>query len=72
MRPEKKQLELSEDEKFAMRSKMLDEKIEQKAQMKKILKPEQFKKWEQHQENRKGKITEKSQNRKEKKRKILK
>jgi hypothetical protein len=34
--------------------------------MKKILKPEQFQKWEQHQENRKEKMSKKSQNRKDK------
>lgn len=73
MKAEKeKGTKLSADEKFAMRSKMLDEKIVQKAQMKKILKPEQFKKWEQHQENRKEKMTEKSQNRKDKRKESLK
>jgi hypothetical protein len=50
---------LSSNEKFAMKTKMLDEKIEQKAQMKKILKPEQFQKWEQHQENRTKKMKQK-------------
>jgi hypothetical protein len=50
---------LSSDEKFAMKTKMLDEKIEQKAQMKKILKPEQYQKWEQHQENRTKKMKQK-------------
>jgi hypothetical protein len=35
------------DEQFEMKSKMLDDKIEHKAQLKKILKPEQFQKWEQ-------------------------
>ena len=38
------------DEKFAMKSKMLDEQIAMKAKMKKILKPEQFKKWEEMRE----------------------
>ena len=36
----------SADEKFAMKKEMLDHQIENKAQMKKILKPEQFQKWE--------------------------
>jgi hypothetical protein len=35
------------DEQFEMKSKMLDDQIEHKAQLKKILKPEQFQKWEQ-------------------------
>jgi hypothetical protein len=35
------------DEQFEMKSKMLDDKIGHKAQLKKILKPEQFQKWEQ-------------------------
>lgn len=48
LKDKKKQGEkLSADEKFALKNKMLDEKIEHKAQMKKILKPEQFQKWEQ-------------------------
>lgn len=50
------------DEKFEMKSKILDDKIEHKARMKKILKPEQFQKWEQHQENRKEKMSKKNQN----------
>lgn len=37
------------DEKFAMKNSMLDHQIENKAQMKKILKPEQFQKWEKMQ-----------------------
>ena len=40
------------DERFAMRSKMLDEKIAMKAEMKKILTAEQFAKWEMKAENR--------------------
>ena len=43
-----------------------DEKIEHKARMKKILKPEQFQKWEQHQENRTKKVNQKRKNNKEK------
>lgn len=55
------------DEKFEMKSKMLDDKIEHKARIKKILTPEQFIKWEQHQENRikkmkqKRKVTQKTE-----------
>jgi hypothetical protein len=66
LKDKKKQgVKLSVDEKFDLKSKMLDDKIEHKARMKKILKPEQFQKWEKHQENRK-KMTKKSQNRKDK------
>ena len=53
---------LSADERFEMKNKMLDNQIENKAQMKKILKPEQFKKWEQNLENRKEKMSEKREN----------
>jgi hypothetical protein len=53
---------LSADERFEMKNKMLDNQIEHKAQMKKILKPEQFKKWEQNLENRKEKMSEKREN----------
>ena len=35
------------DERFEMKNEMLDNQIEMKAKMKKILKPEQFKKWEE-------------------------
>jgi protein CpxP len=60
LKDKKKQGEkLSAEEKFALKSKMLDEKIEHKAQMKKILKPEQFQKWEQHRENRTKKMIQK-------------
>lgn len=54
----------SADEKFAMKNKMLDNQIEHKAQMKKILKPEQFQKWEQNLENRKEKMSERKEKRK--------
>lgn len=54
------------DEKFEMKSKMLDDKIEHKAQLKKILKPEQFQKWEQNQENRTKNLNQKRKNSKEK------
>lgn len=47
---------LSADERFEMKNNMLDNQIEHKAQMKKILKEEQFKKWEEKQENRKEKM----------------
>lgn len=58
----------SADEKFEMKNKMLDNQIENKAQMKKILKPEQFKKWEEKQSERKKNQSEKVQNRMEKRR----
>ena len=35
------------DEMFAMKSKMLDEQIAMNSKMKKILSPEQFKKWDE-------------------------
>lgn len=54
------------DERFEMKSKMLDDKIEHKAQLKKILKPEQFQKWEQNQENRTKNLNQKRKNSKEK------
>ena len=41
------------DEKFAMKNEMLDNQIAIKAKMKKILKPEQFTKWEEKQADRK-------------------
>jgi len=44
---------LSTDEKFAMRSKMLDEQIAFKEKVKKVLNPEQMVKWEKMQERRK-------------------
>ncbi len=48
---EKKQL--TANEKFEMKSKMLDQQIEHKAKMKKILTKEQFEKWEGNQGKRK-------------------
>lgn len=67
LKDKKKQgVKLSANEKFEMKSKMLDEKIEHKARMKKILKTEQFQKWEQHQENRTKKMNQKRKNNKEK------
>ena len=67
LKDKKKQgVKLSANEKFEMKSKMLDEKIEHKARMKKILKPEQFQKWKHHQENRTKKMNQKRKNNKEK------
>lgn len=43
---------LSKDERFAMKSKMLDEKLALKEEMKKILTADQFKKWEENNEKR--------------------
>lgn len=49
---------LTSDERFAMKSKMLDEQIATKKRMQKILNEKQFEKWtalkEEHQGNRKG------------------
>lgn len=51
------------EEKFEMKNKMLDEQIEMKAEMKKILTKEQFTKWEVKKENNKQKMTQKRYNR---------
>ena len=51
----KKGVKLSAEEKFEMKSKMLENKIENKVQMKKILRPEQYEKWEQYLKNKKQK-----------------
>ncbi|WP_396137805.1 Spy/CpxP family protein refolding chaperone [Flavobacterium sp.] len=68
LKDKKKQgVKLSVDEKFDLKSKMLDDKIEHKARMKKILKPEQFQKWEKHQENRKKNDQKKSKQKRQKK-----
>lgn len=48
---------LSADEKFEMKTKMLDEQILMKAQMKKTLSAEQFNKWEINKEKRAKKMT---------------
>ena len=45
--------QLTADEKFEMKNKMLDQQIEHKAKMKKILSKEQFEKWETNQGKRK-------------------
>jgi len=48
---------LTADEKFALKSKTLDERIAMKEEMKKILTSEQFAKWENMKKERHGKIT---------------
>lgn len=53
---------LTADERFAMQSKALDEKIAMKDEMKKILTAEQFSKWESMKKERHGKITKKHKN----------
>ncbi len=53
---------LTSEERFAMQSNMLDEQIEMKKEMKKILTAEQFEKYEAMQEQRKEKITKRSKN----------
>ena len=45
---------LTSDEMFARKNKMLDEQIVMKDRMKKILNPEQFKKWEEMQAHKQG------------------
>lgn len=54
---------LTSDEKFAMKNEMLDNQIDLKAKMKKILKPEQYKKWEDLHNERIEKGKEKMQKR---------
>ncbi len=44
------------DERFAMKNKMLDEQIAMKEKMRKILNPEQFKKWENNKHDRKDRM----------------
>ncbi|HLO74803.1 MAG TPA: hypothetical protein VK164_12775 [Flavobacterium sp.] len=56
----------SADEKFEMKSKMLDEQIEMKAKMKKILTPEQYKEWEENHEKRSEMRSEKMEKMKQK------
>ncbi|MCL9807350.1 hypothetical protein NAT51_17615 [Flavobacterium amniphilum] len=48
--------ELTADEKFTMKSQMLDEQIAHKAKMKKILNEKQFEKWEANSEKRQHKM----------------
>jgi len=50
---------LTTDERFEMKSKMLDEKIALKAKVKKVLNPEQMMKWEKMQQHRKGELKKK-------------
>ena len=50
---------LSKEEKFAMKNQMLDNQIAHKAEMKKILTPEQYAKWESKQAERKDKMQHK-------------
>lgn len=53
----------SADERFEMKNEMLDNQIEMKAKMKKILKPEQYKKWEENLDEKTAKAKEKMQKR---------
>lgn len=57
---------LTKDEKFAKQNQMLDNQIAHKAEMKKILTPEQFAKWESKQAERKGKMHHKKGSREKK------
>lgn len=62
---------MTKDEKFTMKNQMLDQQIAHKAEMKKILTPEQFAKWEAKKSERKGKMHDrkgsKGKNQKERK-----
>lgn len=53
---------LTADERFAMKSKRLDEQIAMKAEMRKVLTAEQFTKWENIKQERHNKITKKHEN----------
>lgn len=53
---------LTADERFAMKSKMLDERIAMRDEIKKILTAEQFAKWENMKKEKQGKITKKHKN----------
>ena len=53
----------SADERFEMKNEMLDNQIEMKAKMKKILKPEQYKKWEENHDEKAAQAKEKMQKR---------
>ena len=53
----------SADERFEMKNEMLDNQIEMKAKMKKILKPEQYKKWEENLDEKTAQAKEKMQKR---------
>lgn len=52
------------DERFARKNKMLDEKIAMKERMKKILNPEQMKKWEEMKEHKEGAMHKKMMHKK--------
>lgn len=54
----------SSDEVFAMKNNMLEEQIAHKAEMKKILTPEQYKKWEENREEDKSKMKKRFEKRK--------
>lgn len=49
---------LTADEKFVLKRNMLDDKIAQKEQMKKVLNAEQLEKWEKMSDNNKKRLTE--------------
>lgn len=51
---------LTNDERFVLRDEMLDQQIANKEQMKKILTPSQFEKWEQMKDNHKNQRLSKS------------
>lgn len=55
---------LSAQERFEMKSKMLDEQKDRKAKMRKILNEKQFDKWESHQKEKRQKMHEMRKHRK--------
>jgi hypothetical protein len=55
---------LTADERFALKNEMLDQQIANKEQMKKILTPAQFEKWEQMKDNQKNQRFAKSKRQK--------
>ncbi|WP_394759969.1 hypothetical protein [Flavobacterium sp.] len=57
---------LTANEKFEMKSKMLDSQIETKAKMKKILNSDQMAKWEANKEKRKSHVKKMKKNHKQK------
>lgn len=58
--------QLTATEKFELKNKMLDDQIEHKAKMKKILNNEQFEKWEANHKKRSGHIQKMRSHRKQK------
>lgn len=52
------------DEKYSIKNEMLNNQIEMKAKMEKILTPEQYKKWEEKRAAKKEKVEERMQKRK--------